>query len=40
MLENFDIMAGWQMFVDFMDRIVAWLFCVIGGGEWDPDYGK
>lgn len=36
-----DIKAIWQLFFDFMDRIVAWLFVVIGkGDEWDPDYGK
>lgn len=37
---DYDILGIWQMFIDFMDRVVAWLYCVIGGGEWNPDYGK
>lgn len=34
------VIQAWQLIFDFMDRIVAWLYVVIGGGEWNPDYGK
>lgn len=40
MFDNIDILGIWNMFIAFMDRIIAWLVCVIGGGEWNPDYGK
>lgn len=39
-MENFDFVSAWEMIASFFDRLVAWLFCVIGGGEWNPDYGK
>lgn len=40
MLGNVDVVGLWELFVSFIDRVVAWLFCVLGGGEWDPDYGR
>lgn len=38
MIGNIDILGLWEMFVAFFDRVVAWLYCVVGGGEWDPDF--
>lgn len=40
MIQGVDIVGVWEMIVAFFDRVVAWLFCVIGGGDWDPDYGR
>lgn len=40
MLNGVDIVGLWDAFVAFMDRVVAWLYCVIGKGEWNPDYGR
>lgn len=39
-MKNIDFLGAWLLFVDFLDRIVAWLFVIFGGKEWDPDYGK
>ncbi len=37
MIGNVDILGLWKMFIGFLDRVVAWLVFIFGGGEWNPD---
>lgn len=36
MIGNVDILGLWEMFIGFLDRVVAWLVFIFGGGEWNP----
>lgn len=36
MLGDIDILGLWDLFIGFLNRVVAWLVFVFGGGEWDP----
>lgn len=35
-----DFLGIWNEFLALMDRVVAWLLCVVGKQDWDPDFGR
>ena len=35
-LKKIDFLGLWDLFIEFMNRLVSWLTFVLGGGEWDP----
>lgn len=35
-----DIIGLWELFVQSMNRLFAWLAFVLGGADFDPDYGN
>lgn len=40
MLGDINIIGLWEEFVKFMNRIFAWLAFVLGGKDFDSDYGE
>ena len=40
LLNGVDVVGLWEMFLQFMDNIIAWLYVIIEGADWDPDYGR
>lgn len=35
-----DILGLWEVFVEAMNRVMAWLAFVLGGEDFDADYGQ
>ncbi len=35
-----DILGLWNLFVESMNRLMAWLAFVLGGKDFDSDYGQ
>ncbi len=35
-----DILGLWDLFVESMNRLMAWLAFVLGGKDFDSDYGQ
>lgn len=40
MIGDIDILGLWDMFVAGMNKIMAWLAYVLGGKDFDSDYGQ
>lgn len=39
-VNTMDIIGLWELFVQSMNRLFAWLAFVLGGADFDPDYGQ
>ncbi len=40
MFDNLDVVGLWDLLVEGMNRLVAWLAFVLGGKDFDSDYGQ